>query len=223
MRGTAAIAVLGQREVRWSASVTVPGNATVTGIVDGLDLSRQPGTLSVTVLGSASVTVTVTERWQQSQTVTVYSIGLNGSLQAYVSGSVTVDVSNGTANAATVKATLNPDQGVARLAPLDSVVALSHGGGGAVPAPGAYADVGTGYPPDGRTTVTVIPRMDYTATNPGVDLQLLDSAGAQVAYWRLTEPRTFTHPPRFRLQARHPGGAGSAAPRAVVGTWTRGS
>lgn len=216
------IAVLGQRSVRWSATVTIPGNSTVRGVVDGLDLSRSPGTLSVTVTGSNNVTVLVTERWQDSETSTTYSLGLDGSLQMYVSGSVTVDVSNGQPGAATCYATLNPGQGLHSIAPVDALAALPSGGG-AVPAAGAWVTVGaTGYPPDARTTITVIPLSDPGGTIPGIDLQLLTPTGGVAASWRATEPQTFTHPPRYRLQARHPGGAG-ADPRAVVAAWSRGA
>lgn len=84
---------------------------------------------------------------------------------------------------------------------------------GAASSVGAWVDVG--WAPSERVGLCLYPSSE-------IELRYLDTGGAQRALWSQSAPiGGLSHPPRLKLQARHPGG--DAIPRSVVAVWTRGS
>lgn len=220
--------VLGQAQMRWSWTEPIPAGSANLVILDGVPFGRRPCTLRITSQGgpgtvSGDLTVTVTQRWQRSVSAVDYHLGAGGEVTLQASGAVYVAVQNNDAvNASEVGVTILPSDQVADLPDYDGRLSLAVGGGAA---PGTWTDCPSptpGYPPHGRKDAWIFPSVDPADAIPGVEFRLVGpgAAGNAVPFGVLTAPQRIRHPPRYRLQARHPGGAGST-PRECAFTWWR--
>lgn len=84
---------------------------------------------------------------------------------------------------------------------------------GAAGAPGAWADAtaDSGYAPRGRHRADI-----FTASFGALDCRLLNASGATRGVWQVFGAASIYQPPRYRLQVRHPGGAGDTRYAVVV-------
>ena len=218
--------VLGEATIRWSWTETVaPGGAGIM-VLDGVPFGRRPSTLKITSqggTGSGDLVVTVTQRWQRSSSATDYHLGAGALMELQVSGAVYVSVTNNDGvNGSELGVTILPSDQVADLPDYDGRLSLAAGAGAT---PGAWTDAPSptpGYPAPGRCDAHLFPEVNHADAVPGLEFRLIGpgAAGNSIPFGVITTATRIRHPPRFRLQVRHPGGAGTT-PRQAAFTWWR--
>lgn len=166
----------------------------------------------VSTTTASTAVLTVTENFGDgAQVVRELPIADQGAGEIRVSGAVFLSA---TADAVGTGGTLHfalvdDELEVATVPPVDRLFTVVDG----VAAPGAWGDV-LGFPPAYRNHLQL-----YTAA-AAIEFRLVDSSGVEWARWTVTGADAMRrHPPRFKLQARHP--AGAAQPdRSGLACWT---
>jgi hypothetical protein len=191
---------------RWSWSETVAVGVTVTPFEWRTPLHAE-ARLRVRARAGVAV-VRVTLGFDRSSHVQIFHVGQGGEDLVPIGGAVQVQITPGTTLALTYDATVyptNPDWfGLVD----DSVVGLVQGVAGA---PGAWTNPTdlAGFAPPYRHAL-------FVHVLGTVEYQLLNEAGAQRAFGALGTAVDLVHPPRYRIQFRHPGGAGDTRGAVLV-------
>lgn len=203
------------RGERWSWSEVVPGNTTVQVFRYRHGLKPQ-ARLVLSVTGGRAI-VTVIRRFDRSAHHMIFHLGPGYEEVIPVGGAAAVDLASDP-DGCTYNATIYPEdyEGFGHVD--DTWTGLA--GAVGVPGPWTVAPVLGGFPPPRRTRAMLYTG-DPAELVPGIALQarLRDQAGTTVAFWTVTNPVEFTHPPRLQLALRHPGGVD---PRGAAIVYRRG-
>lgn len=179
---------------------------------------------SEAVAGRRSVLLRVQERFQRSVKEWFVGVGPGNGIEFPAIGSVLVDLESIEAGGG---ATLHVHLAERYFAQNRPVREFAVGGlvRGGVGIPGAWTDASPfqGYAEAFRQEVVIVGNTDTDAnitTDPLLHVRVVDDAGVQRGVFTIgQDPSEYIHPPRHRLQVRHPGDA--ADTRGALLTWFR--